>query len=106
MSNMNRRGFGRYCAGLAAAASLSPLQSLSAADQPQVDPDGAQAKALGYIHDAASVDTGKYSNFVAGSQCNNCQLYTGGEGWGGCGIFPGQQVNAGGWCSAWVKKAS
>ena len=52
-----------------------------------------------------TVDTGKYANFVAGSHCANCQLYQGGDEWGGCGIFPGQQVAAGGWCSAYAKKA-
>jgi len=28
-----------------------------------------------------------------------------GNEWRPCGIFPGQVVNAKGWCSAWMKKA-
>lgn len=69
----------------------------TAADQPHVDPEDAQAKALGYVHESAKPD----------SLCSNCQLYTGDPAadWGPCAIFPGKQVSAGGWCSAWVKKA-
>jgi hypothetical protein len=104
MQAMNRRGFARTCAGLAAVALTSPAALVHAADLPQADPESAQAKALGYVHDAATVDTAKYANFVAGSQCDNCVLYQGGEEWGGCGIFPGQVVNAKGWCSAYAKK--
>ena len=91
--------------GLAATAIATPTALVHAADIPHVDPEGAQAKALGYVHDAAAVDTAKFSNFAAGSNCANCQLYQGGDEWGGCGIFPGSAVNAKGWCSAWVKKA-
>ena len=105
MKSMNRREFARTCAGLAAGAATTPAVLVHAADMPKVDPADAQAKALGYAHDAASVDTAKYANFVAGSNCSNCQLYLGGDEWGGCGIFPGKQVAAQGWCSAYAKKA-
>jgi hypothetical protein len=105
LKSTTRRGFGRICAAFAATALVSPHSVVSAADQPKADPASAQGKALGYVHDAATVDTGKFANYVAGSQCDGCQLYLGGEQWGGCGIFPGQQVNAKGWCTAWVKKA-
>ncbi len=103
--SMTRRGFGRTCAGIAVAAASAPAALVHAADMPKVDPAGAQATALGYVHDASAVDTAKYANFVAGSNCANCQLYTGGDEWGGCGIFPGHVVSAKGWCSAYAKKA-
>lgn len=102
---MTRRAFGRACTGLAAAAVTAPATLVHAGDMPQVDPASAQAQALGYVHDAGTVDTAKYANFTAGANCAGCQLYTGGEEWGGCGIFPGQQVAANGWCSAFAKKA-
>jgi len=68
-----------------------------AADMPHVDPNDAQAKGLGYVHESAKPD----------NKCNNCQLYTGDPAakWGPCAIFPGKQVSSTGWCSAWVKKA-
>ena len=59
-------------------------------------------------HDATQVDVAKYPRRAgeAGSKqfCDNCKLYQAGseEGWGGCAIFPGKEVNAKGWCNAWV----
>lgn len=103
MNTINRREFARRCAALAAASAL-PVTALGE-DAPKVDENAPQAQALGYRHDAAAVDKAKYANFVEGSNCANCQLYQGGDAWGKCGIFPGQVVNAEGWCSAWVKKA-
>ncbi len=39
-------------------------------------------------------------------RCKNGQLYSGEDGadWGPCNIFPGEVVNAEGWCKSWVKK--
>jgi hypothetical protein len=74
---------------------------------PQVDENSAQAQALGYRHDSNAVDAGKYPNHSPDQTCRKCALFTGNEGaqWGPCGIFPGKQVNADGWCSAFVRKA-
>lgn len=64
---------------------------------PKVDPGDAQAKAVGYVHESTT----------DGQKCNNCQLFTGGDAaWGGCGIFPGKEVNAQGWCKSWIKKTT
>ena len=87
-------------AGLATVASI-PLAAISsravAADGAKVDPNDPQAKALAYVH--ASPD--------AERNCANCQLYTDASAaeWGPCAIFPGKQVAAAGWCTAWVKRA-
>lgn len=64
------------------------------------------AVALGYKMDATKVDTKKYTTYVAGHMCSNCQFYSGkaGEAFGPCAAFGGKLVNAKGWCSAWVKK--
>ncbi len=100
---ITRRSFARTCAGLAAGALTAPRLTW-AADLPQADEAGAQAKALGYVHDAATVDKAKYANFVDGSKCSGCALYVGSDAWGPCALFPGQDVNANGWCSAFAKK--
>lgn len=101
---MNRRDFGRACAGFAVLA-LAGTGRARAADLPQVDPAAAQASALGYVHDAATVDTAKFPGYVAGNNCAGCALYQGGAAeWGPCGLFPGQAVSAKGWCSAFAKK--
>lgn len=91
--------------GLAAAA-LTLGRTVSAADGGQrLSPDDPQAKALGYVEDAANVDPAEWPKFAdpSGQHCANCALYQGGSAdWGGCGIFPGKQVAAAGWCNAWV----
>jgi hypothetical protein len=75
-----------------------------AAKLPKLPLDNAQAKALAYTDNAASV---KHPSFKAGSHCANCNLYKGAktDAYGPCQIFPQHSVAAKGWCSAWVKKA-
>jgi hypothetical protein len=101
---IDRRGFGRRCAALAALGVVAPVRFGWSEEPARVDEDAPQAKALGYRHDAATVDKTRFPNFVEGSHCANCALYQGGEEWGPCTLFAGQLVAAGGWCSAWAKK--
>ena len=72
-----------------------------------VKEDDAQAKALGYVADAAKADKAKYKQFAAGQLCNNCSLWQAKptDAAGGCALFPGKQVAGKGWCSAYQKKA-
>lgn len=74
---------------------------------PMVSEKDPQAVALGYVADTAKADAKKFPKHKPDQKCANCQLYTGkaSEAAGPCGIFPGKQVAANGWCSAWVKKA-
>ncbi len=109
------RSFSRRSVLSAGAAGIVaiPLASLSIRgakaqnlDLPELTVDDPSAKALAYHVDAAAVDTATHANFVAGSNCANCQLYTGGEAeLGPCSIFPGKLVRAEGWCRTWVQKA-
>jgi len=74
------------------------------AEDPHVDPESGQAKALNYVHDAAEAKD--HERFKEGSICANCALWQSGEDqWGACGIFPGKQVNHDGWCTAWVAQS-
>ena len=61
-----------------------------------LDPNDATAKALGYV--VASTNPAQ--------TCANCAQYKGkaGDSTGGCGVFPGKDVTAAGYCKAWVKK--
>ena len=88
------------------AASGAALASIAQA-QALVDENDGQAAALGYVADAKRVDAKKYPKFAAGQNCSNCALYQGkaGDAWGGCPLVGAKQVNANGWCTAWVKKA-
>ena len=73
----------------------------------KVTEDDPTAVALGYRHDASTVDTTKFTKRAgdAGAKqfCNNCALYVDqGDGWGSCSIFQGRLVAGVGWCNAWV----
>lgn len=74
---------------------------------PRLSEDDPQAKTLGYVHEASSVDQAKYPRFQAGQACSNCALYLGAADseWGGCSIFPGKAVKATGWCNVYAPKA-
>jgi hypothetical protein len=74
---------------------------------PLVDEKDAQAAALGYVAVAAKADKAKFPKYADGQMCSNCSLYQGGAaGQGGCPLFPGKQVLAKAWCSAYNKKAA
>lgn len=66
-----------------------------------------QAKALGYVSDATTVDASEQPRYEAGQACSNCALFMGAEGDenGPCSIFPGRLVAATGWCSVYAPKA-
>ncbi len=102
-----RRDFLRTGIALAlTAGALGTPRRAPAADLPALDPADPTAQALGYVADAASVDTAKWTKFQAGQHCTTCQLYQGGEAaTGPCGIFPGKSVAGAGWCNAYIPKA-
>ena len=79
----------------------------AAATGPLLDEKDPQAVALGYFSDATKTDKVKYAKYADGQKCANCALYQGGTAaQGGCPLFPGKQVEAKAWCSAWAKKAA
>ncbi len=80
---------------------VGPLRSARAADLPPVSADDPTAKALKYTGDASKAPDAK-----PGSKCSTCSLYQGaaGSAEGGCLLFPGKAVKAGGWCASWTLK--
>ena len=88
-----------------AAAPVSPMPA--AATGPLVDEKETQAVALGYVVVAAKADKAKFPQYADGQACSNCALYQGGAAaQGGCPLYPGKQVLAKAWCSAYNKKAA
>lgn len=85
---------------------LTRLSDGQAWAQEPLDPEGPQAKALGYVHHYDEVDQEKWTRYEAGQVCSNCQLAQGdlSADWFGCSIFPGKQVASNGWCNAWVQR--
>lgn len=72
------------------------INTASAATLPPLDPNDPTAKALGYVNSSAKPD----------QKCSTCAQYQGqaADPSGGCNIFAGKSVAAGGWCSVWAKK--
>ncbi|MES2888373.1 MAG: high-potential iron-sulfur protein [Pseudomonadota bacterium] len=83
------------------------VQAQAPAAKPLIDEKDPQAVGLGYVHDAARVDTKKFPKYAAGQVCANCALYQGKptDPAAGCVLFAGKNVAGKGWCSAWAKKA-
>ena len=97
MSKIARRQFLTLSAVAAAGAMVRPSQDAHAEDMPKLAEDDPTAQGLKYVHQSA----------VDGQTCDNCALIQGadGEEWRPCQIFPGNLVNANGWCSVWAPKA-
>jgi len=107
---INRRNFlklGVKAGGGALALSAIPVNLIAAEE---VMPDEALAQAMGYVLDAATVDTAKFPKRAgeAGAKqfCNNCALYAGeaDADTAPCSIFQNRPVRGIGWCNAWVAK--
>jgi hypothetical protein len=105
-TNPSRR---RFLLNAAFAAATLPLgahmlsRPVRAQGLPMLPLDNAQAKALAYVE---TTDGLSHPNFKPGSNCANCQFYTGSDPAAGpCTLFPGFNVAGEGWCSAWAKKA-
>jgi hypothetical protein len=107
----NRRQFLFKCgaSGVAVLGAQALGQSAAlAADMEPVSPSDPMATALGYVTDATTTDTAKFSRYEAGQTCVNCLLYQGeaDSEVGGCPLFAGKSVTAKGWCNSWALKAS
>ena len=104
---INRRNFLKLGGGAVALTAI-PIK-LVAADE--VSADEPLAQAMGYVLDAATVDTAKFPKRAgdAGSKqfCNNCALYAGeaDDETAPCSIFQNRLVKGAGWCNAWVAKS-
>lgn len=90
----------------AIAGSAALLSRSLIAEENAVSPDDPQAKALGYVEDASTVDTTAWPKKQPDQHCANCALFQGGDAaYGPCSIFPGKVVAATGWCNVWAPKA-
>lgn len=93
-------------AGLALPGVVAVERAAAQAAPARLDPKDPAAVALGYTHDAKTVDAARNPTYKAGQLCSNCLQIQGkdGEEWRGCNLFPGKQVHANGWCRVWVAK--
>jgi hypothetical protein len=94
------------CAIPAATLALA-LHRTASAQPARIEESDPMAVSLGYKHDATKVDAKKFTAYVAGRNCANCQLYQGkaADPWAACAAVGGKLVNGKGWCVVWAKKA-
>ena len=102
MSQSTRRTFLMQVAVAGTALAASQAQA-----QAKLDEKDPQAVALGYVADTTKADQKKFPKHTKDQKCNNCALFQGkaADATGGCPLFGVKHVTAGGWCSAWAKKA-
>ena len=104
IKKLDRRTFVKVAVGSLAAI---PLVVSAQTDNPKLAEDDPTAVALGYKEISSEVDSETYPNHDEAQLCSGCALYAdGADGWGACAIFPGKQVAADGWCSAYAAKPS
>jgi hypothetical protein len=86
--------------------SLLTATAVAAAPLAPLDPNDAQAKALGYVADSSKVDAKANPNHKPDQKCSRCQQFQGkpADKQGGCNIFPGKAVAGAGWCKVWTLK--
>ena len=105
MSITNRRTFMLQVVvgGSALAATRAMAQAA-----PQVSEADGNAVSLGYKSDASKVDAKKYTDHKANQNCGNFALFLGKATDAAVSfpLFPGKQVSAKGWCSAYQPKAA
>ena len=103
MSNPNRRIFLMQVAACGSTLAATRAQAQAS----KVDEKDPQAAALAYVADTTKADRKKFPKHANDQKCNNCALFQGkvGDASGGCPLFGTKHVAAGGWCSAWAKKA-
>jgi hypothetical protein len=103
MSQSNRRTFLLQVAAAGTALGATQVQAQAA----KVDEKDPQAVGLGYVADTTKADAKKFPKHANDQKCSTCALYQGkaGDAAGGCPLFGTKHVTAGGWCSAWAKKA-
>src|SRR6202789_2281191 len=107
-NKFSRRGIvkGGLIAGAISPAMVLTSGSAQAAALPPLDPKDPTAQALGFITDATKVDTAANPTYKHNQKCSSCAQYQGkaGDASGGCNIFAGKSVPAGGWCKTWTQK--
>jgi High potential iron-sulfur protein len=97
----------RIAAAALACLTAAPLRALLAAEPlPHLTDANPAAASLDYTEDASTVDAGKFPKYQAGQHCANCKFFEAGAGaqYAPCRLYPGNAVNANGWCAGYAPK--
>lgn len=102
-----RQALKRLVLLVGAAGVVEGTRPAQAAELPHLSPTDPTAVALGYHELASTVDRKEFQTYQPGQRCETCLQLQGQDGqpWRPCNLFPGQLVNAQGWCRVWVPKS-
>lgn len=105
-SSHNRREALKRIGVIVAALPASRFNLADAAELPHLSSTSPTAMSLGYVEDTATADQQKFPKHQTTQRCANCKQYQGSSGaeYGPCTLYPGNAVNANGWCSGYVAK--
>lgn len=94
---------GLLCSAIVPALGLIGNTGAAPADLPPLDPKDPMAVTLGFVDNASKVDAAANPRYAPGQTCVNCQQFLGkpSDARGGCVLFSGKSVPAGGWCKVW-----
>lgn len=101
---LNRRGVLKGFIGIAAW--LATKRFAVAADLPHLTGTNPAAASLGYTENSAAVDQAKFPKHDAGQHCAACKYFQGDAHaqYAPCALYPGNAVNADGWCAGFIAK--
>jgi hypothetical protein len=101
----SRREMLRLIGGALAWFATAPFGASAAAELPHLSDANPSAASLGYTEDSSSVDSHKFPQHQIDQRCANCKFFQGtGAGYAPCQLYPGNAVNANGWCSGYAVK--
>ena len=81
------------------------LEALAAAELPHLTDANPSAASLGYTEDSSGVDSHKFPQHQPDQRCANCKFFQGtGATYAPCQLYPGNAVNASGWCAGYAAK--
>jgi len=77
----------------------------AAADLPHLSDANPSAASLGYTENSSNVDSHKFPQHRADQRCANCKFFQDtGSTYAPCQLYPGNAVNANGWCAGYAAK--
>jgi len=106
LSTVSRRSLIK--SALVGLAAIPVIVCPSRAEAAVLEASDPQAKALGFVTDAAAVDPKANPKFAAGQNCASCSQYKGKptDATAPCVIFSMKTVPAAGWCKVWAKRTA
>lgn len=105
-SSHNRREALKRMGMIAATLAVSRFNLAAAAELTHLSSTNPAAVSLGYVEDTTTADQQKFPKHQTTQRCAACKQYQGSAGaqYGPCTLYPGNAVNANGWCSGYVAR--